>query len=151
MLPLTPFEQQVLEAFLQGSQPQLAALRAQIPHTLAKARTHTGVGSFIDFVVAPAAKRITPTEMVFGDVDVQVDGVTAEVSTILYVVGGHLHFLEFAADSGEWPQEPVVTKISYLKSVRDSDASYKQVPCETRDADALARSLLGPQAKTRDA
>jgi hypothetical protein len=150
MLPLTPFEKTVLDTFLQGNQPQLAALRAQIPHTVAKARTHTGVGSFIDFVVAPAAKRITPTEMVFGDVDVQVEGVTAEVSTILYVVGGHLHFLEFAADAGEWPKEPAITKIGYLKSVPDGDG-FKQVPCDTRDADALARSLMGPQAKKRDA
>ena len=32
MHPLTPFEQQVLEAALQGPQPVLAALRSQIGH-----------------------------------------------------------------------------------------------------------------------
>ena len=57
MNPLTPFEQQVLEAILKGPQPELAVLRAQIPEVKVKARTHTGVGSYIDFTVPQIVER----------------------------------------------------------------------------------------------
>ncbi len=149
MHPLTPFEQQVLEAALQGPQPVLAALRSQIAHAKVSARTHTGVGSYIDFSVPQSVPRVSPTEMVFGDVDVQVEGVSAEVSTILYIVGGHLHFLEFAALSGEWPKEPVITKLGYLRSEKVDPDDYKAVAVDERDADTLERSLAGPAAKKK--
>ena len=87
--------------------------------------------------------------MVFGDVDVQVEGVSAEVSTILYIVGGHLHFLEFAALSGEWPKEPVITKLGYLRSEKVGPDDYKAVPVDERDAATLERSLAGPQVKKK--
>ncbi len=146
MHPLTPFEQRVLEAALQGPQPVLAALRSQIAHVKVSARTHTGVGSYIDFAMPQSVPRITPTEMVFGDVDVQVEGVTAEVSTVLYIVGGHLHFLEFAALDGEWPKEPVITKLGYLRSEKVGD-DYQPVAIDERDPDVLAHSLAGAAAK----
>lgn len=149
MHPLTPFETQVLEACLKGPQPVLASLRSQIAHVQVKARTHTGVGAYVDFVMAPSVPRVTPTEMVFGDVDVQVEGVTAEVSTVLYIVGGHLHFLEFAALDGEWPKEPVITKLGYLRSEKVEDDEYRAVPVDERDPDSLARSLAGPAAKKK--
>ena len=149
MHPLTPFEQQVLEAALQGPQPVLAALRSQIAHAKVSARTHTGVGSYIDFSVPQSVPRVSPPEMGFGDVEVQAEGVSAEVSTILYIVGGHLHFLEFAALSGEWPKEPVITKLGYLRSEKVGPDDYKAVAVDERDADTLERSLAGPAAKKK--
>lgn len=149
MNPLTPFEQQVLEAILKGPQPELAVLRAQIPEVKVKARTHTGVGSYIDFTVPQIVPRVSPSEMVFGDVDVQVEGVKAEVSTVLYVVGGHLHFLEFAALEGEWPKEPVITKLGYLRSEKVGPDDYRAVPVDERDPEALAHSLAGPKIKVK--
>ncbi len=148
MHPLSEFEKQVLEACLKGPQPVLAALRSQIAKVQVSARTYTGVGSYIDFAMPQNVPRITPTELVFGDVDVQVEGVTAEVSTVLYIVGGHLHFLEFAALEGEWPKEPVITKLGYLRSEKVGD-DYQPVAIAERDPDALARSLAGPAAKKK--
>lgn len=148
MHPLSDFEQQVLEACLKGPQPVLAALRSQIAKVQVSARTHTGVGSYIDFAMPQSVPRITPTELVFGDVDVQVEGVTAEVSTVLYIVGGHLHFLEFAALEGDWPKEPVVTKLGYLRSEKVGD-EFLPVAIDERDPEVLAQSLAGPVGKKK--
>ena len=83
MNPLNPFEQQILEAFMTGNQPELAVLRQQITKLQVRNRTHTGIGCFVDFQLPAAVARVTPLEMAFGDVNVEVEGVTAPVSTLL--------------------------------------------------------------------
>ncbi len=148
MNSLNPFEQQVLEAFFKGNAPELAVLRKQIPKLEVRNRTHTGIGCFIDFQLPPAVARVTPTEMAFGDVNVEVEGVTAPVSTLLYVIGGAIHFMEIAADEGEWPKEPVLTRLNYLKSVPVGDG-FDFVPTDERDPAALAHALAGRQGQKK--
>ncbi len=148
MSPLNPFEQQVLDAFLKGNQPELAVLRKQIDKIQVKARTHTGVGCFVDFQLPPTAARVTPAEMAFGDVNIEVEGVTAPVQALLYVIGGAIHFLEIAADEGEWPKEPVLTRINYLKSV-EVPGGFDLVPSDERDPTALKHSLAGRQGQKK--
>ena len=146
--PINAFERSVLEACLAGPQPVLAQLRAQIEHAQVSARTHTGIGAYVDFAVPPSVPRITPTEMVFGDVNVKVEGVDSDVSTILYIVGGHLHFIEFAADEGQWPKEPVLKNLSYWKRGPDLADGPSFVATDERDPVALVEALRGrPGAK----
>ena len=148
MNPLNPFEQQILEAFMKGKQPELAVLRQQITKLQVRNRPHTGIGCFVDFQLPAAVPRVTPWEMAFGDVNVEVEGVTAPVSTLLYVIGGAVHFLEIAADEGEWPKEPVITRLNYLKSVKLVDG-YDLVPSDERDPAALKLSLAGRQGQKK--
>jgi hypothetical protein len=148
MKSLNPFEQRVLEAFLKGDPPELAMLRKQIAKLEVRNRTHTGVGCFVDFQLPPTVARVTPAEMAFGDVNLEVEGITAPVSTLLYVIGGAIHFLEIAADEGEWPKEPVITRLNYLKSVKLVDG-YDLVPSDERDPAALKLSLAGRQGQKK--
>ena len=146
MNPLNPFEQQILEAFLKGQQPELAVLRKQMAKLEVRNRTHTGVGCFVDFQLPPTVARVTPAEMAFGDVNLEVEGITAPVQTLLYVIGGAIHFLEMAADEGEWPKEPVITRLNYLKSVPVA-GGHDLVPSDERDPTALKHALAGRQGQ----
>jgi hypothetical protein len=148
MNPLNPFEQQVLEAFFKGNAPELAVLRKQLDKVQVRNRTHTGIGCFVDFQVPAAVPRVTPAEMAFGDVNVEVEGVTAPVSTLLYIIGGAIHFMEIAVDEGEWPKEPVLTRVNYLKSVQSGDG-IDFVPTDERDPAALAHALAGRQGQKK--
>jgi hypothetical protein len=146
MNPLNPFEQQVLEAFFKGNAPELAVLRKQLAKVQVRNRTHTGIGCFVDFHLPPEVARVTPAEMAFGDVNVEVEGVTAPVSTLLYIIGGAIHFMEIAVDEGQWPKEPVLTRLNYLKSVQ-VDGGVDFVSTDERDPAALAHALAGRQGK----
>jgi len=142
MNSLNPFEQQILEAFMKGKQPELAVLRQQITKLQVRNRTHTGIGCFVDFQLPATVPRVTPLEMAFGDVNVEVEGVTAPVSTLLYIIGGAIHFMEINVDDGEWPKEPVLTRLNYLKSIQVADG-IDFVPTDERDPAALAHALAG--------
>jgi hypothetical protein len=148
MKSLNAFEQQILEAFLKGNQPELAVLRKQIAKLEVRNRTHTGVGCFVDFQLPATVARVTPAEMAFGDVNLEVEGITAPVTTLLYIIGGAIHFLEIAADEGEWPKEPVITRLNYLKSVKLDDG-FDLVPSDERDPVAVTHALAGRQGQKK--
>lgn len=148
MKSLNPFEQQILEAFLKGDQPELAVLRKQIAKLEVRNRTHTGVGCFVDFQLPAPVARVTPAEMAFGDVNLEVEGITAPVTTLLYIIGGAIHFLEIAADEGEWPKEPVITRLNYLKSIKVKEG-FDLVPSDERDPVAVTHALAGRQGQKK--
>lgn len=138
---LTPFERRVLDACLDAPHPDLEALRHQAERVRAGTRTHTGVGAYLDFVVAEDAPRARNPGIAIGDVDLKVRGVPHGVATILYATDGVLKFIEFAAYDGEWPREPELLDIGYLKEIDIGNGVRSLLPTKERDPATLARAL----------
>lgn len=115
MTLLTTFERQVLDAFLQGSHQQLAILRNQAAVAKVSVREHTVVGAYADFVVPPTMPAATPHDIIFGDVNVEVENVENGVTALLFIENGYISFLEFATFTGEWPREPRLIKLGYFR------------------------------------
>lgn len=138
---LTAFERRVLDACLDAPHPDLEALRCQAKSVRAGTRTHTGVGAYLDFVVAEDAPRACKPVMMIGDVNVTVRNVPLGVATILYVVDGVLDFIEFATYDGEWPHEPELLDIGYLKEIEVGNDAWSLLPTSERDPATLARAL----------
>lgn len=144
---LTAFERKVLDACLAAPHPDLDALRRQALGARVGTRTHTGVGAYLDLIVAEDAPRASNPGFAIGDVNLTVRDVPHGVATILYAVDGVLKFIEFAAHDGEWPQDPDLFDIGYLKEVAVGDGVWSLVPTKVRDPATLARALA-PRAPT---
>jgi len=143
---LTAFERRVLDACLDAPHPDLEALRRQALGARVGTRTHTGVGAYLDLVVAEDAPRASNPGFAIGDVDLSVRDVAQGVATILYVVDGALKFIEFAAHDGAWPQVPELLDIGYVREVDVGNGVWSLVPTKTRDPATLARALA-PRAR----
>ena len=143
MSGLTPFEQQVVDAFLAGADSTLDLLRTQAANCIVTRREHTGVGSYTHFQVASRLPRVTPSSITLGDVEVEVEGVVGAPAALLFVRDGTLSVLEFAMYSGAWPTEPKVKRIGYLRYVPMSTSGYSLVPTPQRDPETLAILLSG--------
>jgi hypothetical protein len=146
--PLTSFERRILEAFLEGTEPQLQVLRQQAAAAMVAQRTHTGVGAYIDFSIPADLPSVSPASIVFGDVDAEVDGVADGVTSLLYVISGRLHVLEFATYVGTWPEEPRLMNLGYFREVPAGPNGFSLVPVQQRDAQALARALKGREVQS---
>ena len=143
MTLLTPFERQVVDAVLQGSHQQLAILRKQAAVAKVSSREHTVVGAYVNFVVPPTLAAATPHDMVFGDVNVEVENVEVGVTALLFIKNGYISFLEFATYMGEWPKEPRLLKLGYFREEPMGPNSFSLIPVPERDPHALARALAG--------
>jgi hypothetical protein len=139
----TPFERSVLDAFLAGEDPTLQQLRDQARVCTILARRQTRVGAFVDLAVPDAAQRVSPPAMTMGDLDLQVAGLPRGATAMLFVRHGALVLLEFVTNEGEWPQDPVATRIGYLRYAATTGGGYMQVPTATRDPGTLALQLVG--------
>ena len=138
---LTTFERKVLDACLAAPHPDLDVLRHQALAVRAGTRTHTGSGAYLDFVVPADAPRASNPAIAIGDVDVTVRDVPSGVTSILYGIDGVLKYIEFATLDGEWPQDPDLLDVGYLKEVVVGDGVWSLVPTKVRDPATLARAL----------
>jgi hypothetical protein len=143
---LTAFERRVLDACLVGSHPDLDALRKQAESALAGSRTHTGIGAYLDFVVAADAPRASNPRIVLGDVDLNVQGVPNGVATMLYALDGVLKFIEFATYDDAWPHAPDVVDIRYLKETGVGSGVLSLQPVRERDPSTLGRAMAPASA-----
>ncbi len=143
---LTAFERRVLDACLDAPHPDLEALRRQAEGARVGTRTHTGSGAYLDFVVAEDAPRAYNPAIVIGDVDLVVRDVDHGVATILYAIDGVLRFIEFSAYEGEWPHDPELLGIGYLKDIDLGNGVRSLQPSRDRDPVTLARALAPRQS-----
>jgi len=140
---LTAFERRVLDAFLVGTEPQLEILRAQAAVARVSNREHTGVGAYINLEIPASTPRVSPSKIIFGDVNIQVADVPHGVSSLLWVTSGRIAFLEFAAHVDSWPKDPQITHLGYYRH----EPSGTLVPVDRRDSSTVARALAGTDAK----
>jgi hypothetical protein len=140
---LTAFERAVLDAFLAGDDPKLTLLRAQAEACTVSGRRHSGVGSFTELHVADSAPRVSPPAMTLGDLDLRVAGLPRGATAMLFVRHGALVLLEFVSNEGDWPQDPVLAGIGYLRYEPTGGGAYKLVNASARDPDTLALQLAG--------
>lgn len=138
---LTAFERRVLDACLDAPHPDFEVLRNQAQVARAGVRTHTGVGAYIEFVFEENVPRARSPAIAIGDVDLTVHNVPNGVATVLYAVDGLLKFIEFATHDGQWPQEPELLDIGYLKEVDVGNGVRSLLPAKVRDPATLARAL----------
>jgi hypothetical protein len=143
---LTPFERRVLDAFLLGSEPQLEILRAQAAVATVSSREHTGCGAYINFQTPESAPAVSPSDIILGDVHVQVTDVPHGVASLLFINSGRLNFLEFATYTGSWPKDPQLLQLGYYRIEPSNPKSFTLVPVDQRDSVTLARALVGANA-----
>jgi hypothetical protein len=143
MESLTPLERQVLDMFLSGDHPVLEALRAQAAAALVASREYTGVGVYVNLTVPDAVAIPAPSDLVFGDVNLELQNAEPGIAVLLYVQGGYLSFLELVTPSTPWPEDPVVERITYFREVPVTPGGFSLVPSVERDPNTLARALRG--------
>ena len=142
MRDATELEENLIHRFLAGEHSTLEALRMQAEAASVKSREFTGVGVYVNFTVPPELPRFGPSDLIFGDVNLELANAEPGVCALLYVEHGALSFLELVTSSGPWPEEPIVEKITYLKEVPVGNG-FSLVPSEERHSEALARALRG--------
>jgi hypothetical protein len=140
---LTGFERAVLDAFLAGVHPVLVQLRAQAAACSVAGRRHSGVGCFIELHVPGSAGRVSPPAITMGDVDVQVAGLPRGATAMLFVRHGALVLLEFVSNEGDWPADPVLAGLRYIRYQPTSTGGYTLTPVTARDTATLAMQLAG--------
>jgi hypothetical protein len=143
MHSLRPIERLVLDTLLAGEDRVLVALRRQASDVRVSNRTHTTVGEYVDLQTAELSVLVDPPNIVLEDIDLEVEGVTHGVATLLYVVDGRLSFIEFATAAEEWPTEPIVRGATYLRAIETGPESYALEPSASRDQAWLRRALRG--------
>jgi hypothetical protein len=145
---LRPHENLVLQTLLTGEHPLLAQLREQAADVSVVRRTYTTVGEYVDLEVASHHVAIDPPNIIFDDIDIEVEGVKHGVATLLYILDGKLNFLDFATLADTWPENPVVTGVKYFRSVETAPGCYALEPASERDSATLQRSLIGRSPKS---
>ena len=138
----TLLEESLLRHFLAGDHPTLESLRVQSEASSVASREFTGVGVYVNFSVPQEPPRVSPPDLIFGDVDLKLENAEPGVCALLYVEHGALSCLELVASPGPWPEEPRVEKMTYLREVPTQNG-FSLVPSEKRHAEALSRALLG--------
>lgn len=95
---------------LAGHAPQHSALRAQLDTARLSHITLTGAGLYAHFAHAPGTPRVSPPEMIGGDVRMEVATLDAPAGSLLKVSDGVLDFVEiYTFGEVGWPDEPQVT------------------------------------------
>ena len=142
---LTAFERDLLDACLAGADPLLAALREQAAIVRVERREAEpdGVRSF--FVLDDDLPAVEPAALHISDVDPAIEGLDDGASVSLWVIGGHLAFLEVLAYDGAWPSTPRLLGLRYLREHQIGPGTWSATPVDARDADTLARALAGVQ------
>ncbi|MFT3897698.1 MAG: hypothetical protein QM719_08390 [Thermomonas sp.] len=140
---LTPFEKQVLDACLAGDSPVLCDLRQQAIGLTVSSREYTGPGAYINFAVSESSPLLEGRTIIIGDVNLEIKGLPSGVATLLYILDGKLNFLELATYDGDWPDQPEITGIGYLREIEISEDSFNLVPAPERHAPTLDRALQG--------
>src|SRR5690349_4143247 len=79
---------------LAGSTAVHAALREQLAMASVSRVTLTGAGLFADLAVPETAARVAPSEIIGGEVLIEVEGLDAPAGSLIKVKDGHLAFVE---------------------------------------------------------
>lgn len=143
MLPLRAHELLSLELLLAGTETPLVALRAQAKEASVSRRTYSSFGEYVDLIMPPTAERANPSNLILGDIELNVVGVSHPVTVLLYIENGLLSYIEFSTIEGDWPEEPSVESAYYLREVPSGPQSFALEPVRVRHPATLARALAG--------
>jgi hypothetical protein len=129
MESLSQLEEAVMKRLLDGSDPVLQTLAAQLRMARIKDRELTGVGFYTAFDVPPEAPRLEANNTFsFGDVRAELEGLSHGAGFVLHVTDGVLDCLEGYSYDEPWPLESERFVLSY-------------VPGPDRDIEALRRKF----------
>jgi hypothetical protein len=119
-MDLLPLERAVLERLLDGPHETLAILRQQLETLEVTERNLTGAGFFTYFKVAPsaAAADIREEEVIWGDVEAEIEGLEHGAGFLLYIQRGRLASLEGYTYDESWPEQVGRFKLTYHESPR---------------------------------
>ena len=102
-LELTKFELAVMEHMLNGDEPNLSVLRAQLVQATI-CRTLTGVGFYVDFEVPDNCPKIAHASCHIGDVEAEIDGLVHGAGFVLFIADGKITQLEAYSYDEPWPE-----------------------------------------------
>ena len=104
----------VLGLLLDGDDPVLRTLRAQLNMARVESLENTGSGFFMKFVL-PEGAPVMPGELnfQFGDVEAQIEGLSDGAGFVIFVRNGCLSVLEGYAYEEPWPDGNPRFSLSY--------------------------------------
>jgi len=115
---LTSFEKTIIDALLEGNDPNLSLIKQQLQNIESLERTFTGVGFFIDFQIHPSKiYKLTVNVKPFGDVIAELKGLKYGVGFVLFFKDGYISTLEGYTHSEDWPETPKITSLSRSTSL----------------------------------
>jgi hypothetical protein len=111
---LTPFEEQVMNAVLEGEDSALRILRDQLRISKVAKREMTGVGFYLHFEVPKIAPRLPgyPDLIVNNDIQAELEGLAHGAGFVLWVKKGAIDQLEGYSYEEQWPKEIAGFKLS---------------------------------------
>src|SRR5262249_20880226 len=131
LMELLPLERAVLERLLDGAHETLGLLRKQLETLEGTERELTGVGFFTYFSTAPsaAAANIGVEEVIWGDVEAEIEGLQDGAGFLLYIKRGCLATLEGYTHGDEsWPEQIGRFQLRYQESQRILPPELLQSP-----------------------
>jgi hypothetical protein len=108
---------QLLPTLLQGSDPRLAVLRAQLEVASVSIKSNTNWGFFAELGIPGTAAKLEPPDFCGGNAEIEVEGVRVPAGCVLYVEQGVLSYLEVYTHDGPWEHPPVFKKVSFIQPV----------------------------------
>jgi hypothetical protein len=126
---LNAFERAVLEKLLDGNNPVLAALRAQLDSAEVSSRKLTGVGFFTHLKVDRSVERApTPRPRIqILYVGAEISGLKRGASFVLFVTDGYLDVLEGFSYDEPWP--PLISEFSlFYEGPRAKEPGAVELP-----------------------
>ncbi len=102
MLRLT---RELMPLLLQGDDPRLEVLRHQWQVATVSISNPSSWGFYADISLPPDAPQVSSPDHGGGNVEITVLGADQPAGCILYIAGGHLHFLE-VYNAVEWTAAP---------------------------------------------
>lgn len=143
MSRLRPHEQLAIDMLLDGDHRVLETLRRQANQVAVSRRTYTTAGEYIDLIVPEEVEIVEPSDLILQDIEFEFKNVNDGAAILLYVERGRLSFLEFATYGCEWPEDPEVLGVHYLREHQTGPGSYVFEPVPIRDPSTLERALIG--------
>jgi hypothetical protein len=121
---MSEIERKLLDALLEGDDPILDSLRAQLADSKIESRELPGSGFFLNFKIPDSAPKIKPDRIIIGDVYFDLEGVQHGGGAIIFIENGYLSMLEAYLNGDEkWPVQPRLSRLFYDSNPRDLAAS----------------------------
>ena len=108
---------QLLPPLLQGSDPRLAVLRAQLEVASVSIKSNTNWGFFAELRIPGTAVKLEPPDFCGGSAEIEVEGVHVPAGCVLYVEHGALSYLEVYTHDEPWKHPPVFKRVSSIQPV----------------------------------
>ena len=117
---MSEIERKLLDALLEGDDPILGSLRAQLAESKIESRELSGSGFFLNFEIPDSVPKINPERIIVGDVYFDLEGVQHDGGAIIFRENGYLSMLEaYLNGDEEWPDQPRLSRVFYDSNPRD--------------------------------